>query len=32
MRANMELVDRCVARHAERMAEAGSPVEEFVAA
>jgi len=31
-RANMELVDRCVARHAQRMAEAGSPVEEFVAA
>jgi UDP-glucose 4-epimerase len=32
MRANMELIDRCVARHAEQMARAGSPVEPFVAA
>jgi UDP-glucose 4-epimerase len=32
MRANIELIDRCVARHAGKMAEAGSPVEEFVAA
>jgi len=31
-RANIDLIDRCVARHAARMAEAGSPVEEFVAA
>ena len=32
MRANMELIDRCVARHADKMARAGSPVEPFVAA
>jgi nucleoside-diphosphate-sugar epimerase len=32
MRANMELIDRCVARHADEMARAGSPVEPFVAA
>jgi nucleoside-diphosphate-sugar epimerase len=31
-RANMELIDRCVARHAEKMAQAGSPVEQFVGA
>ena len=30
-RANMALIDRCVARHAEQMARAGSPVEDFVA-
>jgi nucleoside-diphosphate-sugar epimerase len=30
MRANMELIDRCIARHAGRMAQAGSPVEDFV--
>jgi UDP-glucose 4-epimerase len=32
MRANMELIDRCVASHADKMARAGSPVEPFVAA
>ena len=31
-RANLALIDRCVVRHADKMAQAGSPVEEFVAA
>ena len=30
MRANIALIDLCVARHAENMKRAGSPVEEFV--
>ena len=29
-RANLELIDRCIARHAEEMARAGSPVDELV--
>jgi UDP-glucose 4-epimerase len=32
MRDNIELIDRCIARHADRMAEAGSPVDDMVAA
>jgi UDP-glucose 4-epimerase len=30
MRANLDLIDRCVSRHAEQMARAGAPVDEFV--
>jgi len=30
--ANLALIDRCVARHAHQMAQAGSPVEPFLAA
>ncbi|HZT90918.1 MAG TPA: NAD-dependent epimerase/dehydratase family protein [Gaiellaceae bacterium] len=32
MRDNIELIDRCIARHADRMREAGAPVDELVAA
>ena len=32
MNENLELIDRCVARHAAEMAAAGSPVDEFVGA
>jgi len=29
-RANLELIDRCIARHADEMARAGSPIDELV--
>jgi hypothetical protein len=32
MRANIELIDRCIARHADEMRAAGAPVDALIAA